>query len=97
MDIDLADHLRQTHFPRRWRCPLCLKIFSCSSALVSHSESGGKCKVKKSSKYGDLLKVLSGGLLDMEHLPQPKIAKDTGEGIMTTKFTAQPPKKDPRW
>lgn len=98
VDVDLIGHLRHAHLKTKYRCPLCLKLFNSASALIGHSESAGKCKVKKSSKYDELLNEVSGGFLKAEHLQEPRIArgKDGGlqKGVMTTKFTAKMPNED---
>lgn len=95
VDVDLIGHLQHAHLKKSYRCPLCLKLFNSASALIGHSESNGKCKVKKSSVYQKLLDEVSGGFLKAEYLQEPKIAKGQNgtlaNGIMSTKFTAKMP------
>ena len=100
--LDIEGHLRNAHLKTSYRCPLCLKIFRSPSALVSHSEAGGKCKVKKSSMYDKLLDEVSGGYLKAHHLKEPKVYKPgnalvkAGEridGVMDTKFEAKLPRE----
>ena len=97
---DIEGHLRVTHLKTSYRCPLCLKIFRSANALVSHSEAGGKCKVKKSSMYDKLLDEISGGYLKAQHLIEPKVYKPGDalvkagqrvDGVMDTRFTAKLP------
>ena len=95
VDVDLIGHLQYAHLRKNFTCPLCLKRFTEASRLINHSESSGKCKVKKSSKYDQLLDQVTGGFLRAEHLQEPKVAKGhEGErlpGIMSTKYIAQLP------
>jgi hypothetical protein len=97
---DLEGHLRYTHLKPNYRCPLCLKIFKTSHALISHSESGGKCRIKDSPHYDKLLDEISGGFLRAEHLKQPKVYNTSAvvgkvggaaDGVMSTKFEAALP------
>ena len=93
---DLIGHLENAHLKTSFRCPLCLKIFKSAHALVSHSESMGKCKVKNSSMYDRLLDEISGGFLTADHFRQKAVYKpkldERGmpvEGVMSTRFEAQ--------
>jgi hypothetical protein len=97
---DLECHLRFTHLRTNYRCLLCLKIFKTSHALISHSESGGKCRIKDSPHYDRLLDEISGGFLRAEHLKQPRVyntsavvEKDgsAADGVMSTEFEATLP------
>lgn len=97
---DLEGHLLNGHVKRNWRCPLCLKIFQTAHALISHSEAGGKCKVKETSYYDQMLDEISGGFLQAEQLRQPKVYNTAAlmgndgkaaDGVMGTKFEALMP------
>ena len=97
---DVADHLKFAHMRTNFHCPVCLKRFKNASALISHSESTGKCQVKESKKYHQLLDQVSGGFLEAEHLLVPKIYSqekavvkkgEPVDGVMDTKFTAKFP------
>lgn len=97
---DLEGHLLNGHVKRNWRCPLCLKIFQTAHALISHSEAGGKCKVKETSYYDQMLDEISGGFLQAEQLRQPKVYNtaalvanggSAADGVMGTKFEALMP------
>lgn len=101
---DLEGHLINTHVKRNFRCPLCLKIFNTAHALVSHSESGGRCRVKDTTYYDQLLSEISGGFIQAEQLKQPKVYKtstvpgargdDVVDGVMSTKFEATLPEEN---
>ena len=95
----LLAHVKRTDY----RCPACLKIFYSPSALIGHSESSGKCRVRDSALYDKLLDEVSGGFLKAKQLKQPKIYRPDkalvrkGEqpinGVMSTKFTAKIPEE----
>ncbi|KAK3697855.1 hypothetical protein LTR37_017246 [Vermiconidia calcicola] len=104
--VDLEGHLQLAHLTKDFRCPQCLKIFKKGSALIAHAESaGGKCKVKDTTKFHDLLDEVSGGFLEAEDVKQPKILKmgkavvkageEPADGVMSMKFSAKSP--GPRW
>ena len=97
---DVADHLTTTHMRTDFRCPLCLKIFKSASALVSHCESAGKCRVKDGNNFKSLLDEISGGFLEGEHLSVPKIytpqtalvkAGEATNGLMPVRYKAKLP------
>lgn len=95
---DLDGHLQMAHLRRNYRCPLCLKIFKTAHALVSHSEGGGRCRVKDSKMYDKLLDEISGGYLEVEHLRTQKVyktgasaGKKAAEGVMSERFEAKSP------
>lgn len=100
--IDLSDHFKIAHIKKDYRCSLCLKIFHKGSALMAHAEAaGGKCRVKETDMFGQLLEMVSGGFLKAEQVKQPKIVKfdqkaivkkdDVVEGVMSTRFNWKDP------
>ena len=97
---DIAGHLQYTHVKTSYRCPLCLKLFKSAHALVSHSESSNKCKVRNSTMYHKLLNEITGGYLEAKHVKQPKVYKTDNalvkggervDGLMDMKFEAKLP------
>lgn len=95
--VDLSDHFKIAHMKTDYRCPLCLKIFAKGSSLMAHAEAvGGKCRVKESNVFGQLLDVISGGFLKAKQVRQPKMVKfdqeavvkrgEIVDGVMSTKF-----------
>ncbi len=99
----LEEHFKIAHLRIQYRCRHCLKIFQKASSLIAHCESaGGRCKVKDTEEFNQMLDDFSGGFLTSESIKQPKIIKqNTGQalvkkdsvidGVMTTKFTAVMP------
>lgn len=99
---DLEEHLRSWHMTPQFRCPVCLKVFKQASALVRHTESFGRCRVRFSDVYNELLNEVSGGFLKSRQVVQPKIFAPQKavirvdgsagvRGVMSTKFTGKMP------
>jgi hypothetical protein len=62
-----------------YRCPKCLKIFKSATAITQHMDSpGSRCYVRESNAYGQILGMVSGGLMQIEGL------NEDGTPIYTT-------------
>ncbi|OSS51762.1 hypothetical protein B5807_03370 [Epicoccum nigrum] len=77
---DLVIHIGEDHRMVRSKCPLCLKYFDSSTALMSHCENrGGRCQVNKSDNFGIFIDRISGGFLAVkeeirpDHLNNPSV------------------------
>lgn len=97
--LDLEGHLINAHVKTDYRCKLCLKIFYAAHTFVAHAESSGKCKVKDTTYFDELLDDFTGGFLEAKRVRQPKIYKtsavaknaDVPDGVMSIKFEATLP------
>ena len=61
---DIKEHMVQAHTVTRIRCPACLKHFATSASLIAHAETAiGRCALKNSRNFGQIVDELSGGFL----------------------------------
>ncbi|KAK4505387.1 hypothetical protein PRZ48_003350 [Zasmidium cellare] len=98
--VDLQNHIAMFHYPDKYQCPGCFKIFTKASALVGHAETTRKCNVRASGGFKSLIDEITGGLVDAKPVTVPKIyrpdkavvkhGKEPAHGIMDTKFTGKP-------
>ena len=77
---DLARHIGADHCMVRAKCPVCLKYFNSSTALMSHCENrGGKCVVNRTDEFGIFIDRITGGFLAVteeirpDHLNNPSV------------------------
>jgi hypothetical protein len=77
---DLAKHIGQEHRLVRAKCPLCLKYFNSSTALMTHCENrGARCQINKSDEFSIFIDRITGGFLAVteeirpDHLNNPSV------------------------
>ncbi|EGD97554.1 hypothetical protein TESG_04961 [Trichophyton tonsurans CBS 112818] len=70
------------------RCPVCLRMFKSSAALVAHCESATKrCKISQTRNFGQVIDEISGGIIGA--------AGRNDDG--TVRFEAAPGAKEIEW
>lgn len=100
----LEEHMRDVHWIKMFRCPICSRRFDSVAALMGHVENTMKCKVKESKKFETFIAEMTGGFLTAQSVSQPNIlyankalikidGTNDGDmgGVMTMRFEATRP------
>ena len=77
---DLATHISMGHRLVRAKCPICLKYFNSSTALMAHCENREtRCQINNSDDFGLFIDRITGGFLAVteeirpDHLNNPSV------------------------